>query len=124
MQIIGYDLIEFEYFYKVIKLDDIVKFDNLLFSYDENFIASALEFKKTFSVIASDENHILLANALGAKFIITHLNNLNLVKKAVKLSEFYLFDSKIACIINDEKQLRDVANLGADTAIFEKAIKI
>lgn len=123
MQIIGHKLIEYENFNLIQTVENILNFDNLIFEYNENFIKNAKDNGKTFSVIARNLNEAILANALKAKFIIIEKNNTSIAKEVVKLAEFYLFDSKIALIIeNYEKDLLNAINLKVDAVIYKNII--
>ncbi|MCZ6102851.1 MAG: hypothetical protein E6258_00825 [Campylobacter ureolyticus] len=123
MQIIGHKLIEYENFNLIQTVENILNFDNLIFEYNENFIKNAKNSGKTFSVIARNLNEAVLANALNAKFIIIEKNNISITKEVVKLAEFYLFDSKIAIIIeNYEKDLLNAINLRVDAVIYKNII--
>ncbi|QIX86831.1 hypothetical protein [Campylobacter ureolyticus] len=123
MQIIGHKLIEYKNFNLIQTVENILNFDNLIFEYNENFIKNAKNSGKTFSVIARNLNEAILANALKAKFIIIEKNNTSIAKEVVKLAEFYLFDSKIAIIIeNYEKDLLNAINLKVDAVIYKNII--
>lgn len=123
MQIIGHKLIEYKNFNLIQTVENILNFDNLIFEYNEDFIKNAKDNGKTFSVIARNLNEAILANALKAKFIIIEKNNTSIAKEVVKLAEFYLFDSKIAIIIeNYEKDLLNAINLKVDAVIYKNII--
>lgn len=123
MQIIGHKLIEYENFNLIQTVENILNFDNLIFEYNENFIKNAKNSSKTYSVIVRNLNEAVLANALNAKFIIVEKNNISITKDVVKLAEFYLFDSKIAVIIeNYEKDLLNAINLRVDAVIYKNII--
>lgn len=123
MQIIGHKLIKYENFNLIQTVENILNFDNLIFEYNENFIKNAKNSGKTFSVIVKNLNEAVLANALKAKFIIIEKNNISITKEVVKLAEFYLFDSKIALIIeNYEKDLLNAINLKVDAVIYKNII--
>lgn len=123
MQIIGHKLIEYKNFNLIRTVENILNFDNLIFEYNEDFIKNAKDNGKTFSVIARNLNEAILANALKAKFIIIEKNNISIAKEVVKLAEFYLFDSKIAIIIeNYEKDLLNAINLKVDAVIYKNII--
>ena len=99
-----------------------LKQKNVLFKFDENLIRAAKNDTNNpnFSIVCADENEVLLANAAGAKFIV--LQNQNLIKWAIKMAEFYLFDAKIAIIANDTNCAKTFANLGVDCIILRSAI--
>lgn len=123
MQIIGHKLIEYKNFNLIQTVENILNFDNLIFEYNENFIKNAKNSGKTYSVIVRNLNEAVLANALKAKFIIIEKNNISIAKEVVKLAEFYLFDSKIAIIIeNYEKDLLNAINLRVDAVIYKNII--
>lgn len=123
MQIIGHKLIEYENFNLIQTVENILNFDNLIFEYNENFIKNAKNSGKTYSVIVRNLNEAVLANALNAKFIIIEKNNVLIAKEVVKLAEFYLFDSKIAIIIeNYETDLLNAINLKVDAVIYKNII--
>lgn len=123
MQIIGHKLIEYKNFNLIQTVENILNFDNLIFEYNEDFIKNAKNSGKTFSVVARNLNEAILANALKAKFIIIEKNNISIAKEVVKLAEFYLFDSKIAIIIeNYEKDLLNAINLRVDAVIYKNII--
>ncbi|MDU7070235.1 hypothetical protein [Campylobacter ureolyticus] len=123
MQIIGHKLIEYENFNLIQTVENILNFDNLIFEYNENFIKNARNSGKTYSVIVRNLNQAVLANALNAKFIIIEKNNISIAKEVVKLAEFYLFDSKVAVIIeNYEKDLLNAINLRVDAVIYKNII--
>ena len=123
MQIIGHKLIKYENFNLIQTVENILNFDNLIFEYNENFIKNAKNSGKTFSVIVRNLNEAVLANALNAKFIIIEKNNISITKEVVKVAEFYLFDSKIAIIIeNYEKDLLNAINLRVDAVIYKNII--
>lgn len=123
MKIIGHKLIKYENFNLIQTVENILNFDNLIFKYNENFIKNAKNSGKTFSVIVRNLNEAVLANALNAKFIIIEKNNISITKEVVKLAEFYLFDSKIAIIIeNYEKDLLNAINLRVDAVIYKNII--
>lgn len=123
MQIIGHKLIEYKNFNLIQTVENILNFDNLIFEYNEDFIKKAKDNGKTFSVIARNLNEAILANALKANFIIIEKNNTSIAKEVVKLAEFYLFDSKIAIIIeNYEKDLLNAINLRVDAVIYKNII--
>ncbi|KEA46146.1 hypothetical protein CR66_02755 [Campylobacter mucosalis] len=118
MQLIGYDLVPYEQLNFIQSERHICA--NCLFKFDENLIDIAVKQDVEFSVICEDLSEAIIANATKAKFIICDTKN---AKNFVKMAEFYMFDSKIACVIKDSSELEKLANLGVDTAIFTKGIK-
>lgn len=118
MQLIGYDLIDYESLKFANSTDDITQ--NALFSFDENFIKIAKNKKFSFSIKCDTKGQAIIANAVGAKFIICKKS---VAKEFSELAQFYLFDSKIACIIDNKNELNELAELGVDVAIFKKGIE-
>ena len=119
MIIIGHRLIKFEPFMEVRNLDEVAKFDNLLFKFNPNFIETANLLGKKFSVRANRVQDILIANASGASFIVV---DKKFAKTAQDLAEKYLFDAKIAVVISSERHLKELAEIGVDVAIFKNGI--
>ena len=110
------------------------------FVYDENLIEKAKNAGVEFGILAKNSDEILLANALGAKFILIDSQNLlkndkklsinsaqktsaNLAKKASKMAEFYLFDSKILLLTNSLDKLEKAYKMGVDGVILHQIIK-
>ena len=120
MIIIGHRLIKFEPFTEVKNFDEVAKFDNLLFKFNPKFIESAQLLGKKFSVKANRVQDILLANAAGASFIVV---DKKFAKIAQDLAGNYLFDAKIACIVRSERNLKELAEIGVDAAIFKNGIR-
>ncbi|MDL0089378.1 hypothetical protein [Campylobacter gastrosuis] len=116
MQILGHDLIAYEPL--IFTKDEI--YENCFFEFDKALIKKAKEQNAQFSVVCDDLTKAILANASGAKFIICDIKN---AKNFAKMAEFYLFDSKIACVIDDEAEIAILAYLGVDVAIFREAIR-
>ena len=123
MQIIGHKLIPFEPFKEVYSVKNVIRFENLAFKFDEVMIKTAIDTDKNFSVFVTNINEIVLANAFGAKYILLEKSNTALIKEAVRLAEFYLFDTKVAIIVDNlEKDLTNARNLDADVSILRTAI--
>lgn len=121
MRIIGYELIDFEPFYSFQRHDEKKEnLDNFIIDFDEYLIKILKDNEKTFSLKVDNIKDILLANELGAKYIIV---DKNLAKKAQDLANYYLFDSKIALIIDDIDEIIELADFGIDSVILKGAIK-
>ena len=119
MIILGHALVPYEPLYLIKNGDEVFKYDNLLFKFNDRLIAAAQKAQKKFSVITNDINEILLANGAGARFIIVDKKS---AAGAQKLANDYLFDAKIAMFIGSARALKNLAELGIDTAIFKDAI--
>ena len=109
MIILGHALVPYEPLYLIKNGDEIFKYDNLIFKFNDRLIAAAQKAQKKFSVITNDINEILLANKKSAAAV-------------QKLANDYLFDAKIAMFIGSARALKNLAELGIDAAIFKDAI--
>lgn len=121
MLIFGHKLIEVPKFHLINSENASFKEGINCFEYDENLIEKALKEGVKFAILAKNEDEILFANALKAEFIL--LENENLAKKASKMAEFYLFDSKVLFIIDRLKNLRNAYKIGIDGVILREIIK-
>lgn len=92
------------------------------FNYDESLIQRALQDELEFCIFVQNEDEILLANALKASYIVI-IDDDNLAKKASKMAEFYLFDSKILLLIEELKNLSLAYHLGVDGVICKGYIQ-
>ena len=114
MIILGHALVPYEQLYLIKNGDEVFKYDNLLFKFNDRLIAAAQKAQKKFSVITNDINEILLANGAGARFIVVDKKS---AAAAQKLANDYLFDAKIAMFIGSARTLKGLAELGIDAAI-------
>lgn len=121
MLIFGHKLIEVPKFHLINNENASFKEGINCFEYNENLIEKALKEGVKFAILAKNEDEILFANALKAEFIL--LENENLAKKASKMAEFYLFDSKVLFIIDRLKNLRNAYKIGIDGVILREIIK-
>ena len=121
MLIFGHKLIEVPKFHLINSENASFKEGINCFEYNENLIEKALKEGVKFAILAKNEDEILFANALKAEFIL--LENENLAKKASKMAEFYLFDSKVLFIIDRLKNLRNTYKIGIDGVILREIIK-
>ena len=121
MLIFGHKLIEKPKFHLINNENTSFKEGINCFEYNENLIEKALKEGVKFAILAKNEDEILFANALKAEFIL--LENENLAKKASKMAEFYLFDSKVLFIIDRLKNLRNAYKIGIDGVILREIIK-
>jgi len=67
----------------------------------------------------STVTELVYASALGAKYIIV---SKDLATTSQKIAENYLFDAKILVMIEDEKDIEDLAISGIDGVIYSNAI--
>lgn len=121
MLIFGHKLIETPKFHLISNENASFKEGINCFEYDENLIKKALKEGVKFAILAKNEDEILFANALKAEFIL--LENENLAKKASKMAEFYLFDSKILLITNSLEKLDKAYKMGVDGVILKELLQ-
>lgn len=121
MLIFGHKLIEVPKFHLINSENASFKEGINCFEYDENLIEKALKEGVKFAILAKNEDEILFANALKAEFIL--LENENLAKKASKMAEFYLFDSKILLITNSLEKLEKAYKIGVDGVILKELLQ-
>ncbi|AQW83453.1 hypothetical protein [Campylobacter pinnipediorum] len=120
MKIIGHPLIKSKDIFFVDKIDESLKEKSVLFRYNHELIKKATELGLEFSIECFNTQQALIANAINAELIVCDENT---ALKFSELAEFYMFDSKIACVIQDENELEKLAKLKVDVAIFKEAIK-
>ncbi|BCX78993.1 hypothetical protein [Campylobacter sp. 19-13652] len=89
------------------------------FKFNKALIKKAQSVGARMAIFCADIKEILLANALKASLIIVPLSQ---AKEAVRLAEYYLFDAKIACVIDSLDGLSELAEAGVDAAILKNAI--
>ena len=121
MLIFGHKLIETPKFHFISNENASFKEGINCFEYDEILIEKALKEGVKFAILAKNEDEILFANALKAEFIL--LENENLAKKASKMAEFYLFDSKILLITNSLEKLEKAYKMGVDGVILKELLQ-
>ena len=119
MQLIGHELVPYEPLFWCENADQIKAGEQNLFKFDAAAIKRAQELGAQFSVEAENLNEIIVANAAGAKFIIVPRE---LVGKAAKPAQDYLFDAQICVIIESQNELAALSETGADAAIFKNAV--
>ena len=119
MKLIGHELVPYEPLFWGENAQQIEAGKQNLFKFDEAAIKRAQELGAQFSVEAENLNEIIVANAAGAKFIIVPRE---LVGKAAKLAQDYLFDAQICVFIGGEDELAALSETGADVAIFKNAV--
>ena len=119
MKLIGHELVPYEPLFWRENAQQIEAGKQNLFKFDEAAIKRAQELGAQFSVEAENLNEIIVANAAGAKFIIVPRE---LVGKAAKLAQDYLFDAQICVFIGGEDELAALSETGADAAVFKTAI--
>ena len=119
MKLIGHELVPYEPLFWRENVEQIEAGKQNLFKFDEAAIKRAQELGAQFSVETENLNEIIVANAAGAKFIVVPRE---LVGKAAKLAQDYLFDAQICVVIGGENELAALSETGADAAIFKNAV--
>lgn len=119
MKLIGHELVPYEPLFWRENARQIEAGKQNLFKFDEAAIKRAQELSADFSVKTSDLNEVIVANAVGAKFIVVPRE---LAIKAAKLAQDYLFDAQICVVIESQNELAALSETGADVAIFKNAV--
>jgi hypothetical protein len=73
-----------------------------------------------FAITVNEIRNALLANALGAAYIICQQEDAIEIQP---IAERYLFDTKILVLIEDEKEIERMARFSIDGVIFPQAIQ-
>ncbi|TQR61595.1 hypothetical protein [Campylobacter troglodytis] len=120
MLIYGHKLIKCPNFYLI--KDQKAKFQEGIncFEFSQELIQMALQADVKFGILAKNEDEILLANAVRAEFIL--IENEKLAKRASKMAEFYLFDSKILLITSSLKNLKKAYKFRVDGLILKELL--
>lgn len=121
MIIIGYDIVPYQKHYQVNSIEDIKKtppnailhlkeFDGVLMQY-------LFQNSLSYSVAVKNKTQLLLANALGASFIIS-----SDPKKDQEVATNYLFDAKVLTFIKSIDEIENLVDTNIDGVIFKDAI--
>jgi len=125
MIIIGHRWVKNNEFCKVFSIEDIKKSHAnnvvLLEPLDDshNYANYCLDNKIPYAVVVKTLDHALLANALGAKYILCEENDALMIQP---IAQEYLFDTRILVLIHEEKEISKIARAGIDGVIFAEAI--
>ncbi len=125
MIIIGHPWIQSKRFCKVFSIEDIQKSnpnDIILLEplVDSHAYASHCQANSVaFAVTVSTLSDALLANALGAKYIICQEEDALMIQP---IAQEYLFDTRVLVLIHYEKEIPKVARGLVDGVIFPEAI--
>lgn len=68
-------------------------------------------------VLVKNKIEAVISNARGVKFVVC--NNLSLAKELQSLADDYLFDSKIALIVENDEELSSAIDARIDAVICE-----
>ena len=125
MLIFGHSRLKSELFYHIHDTNSISKTppSSILFIdfSEKNF--DIIEYMKLndldFALEVNSLKDAIFSEQLGAKYIIT---DTKLAKTIQDRAEYYLFDAKILCRIEDESEIEALAKEGIDGVIFAEAI--
>ena len=125
MIIVGHPWVKSNYFRKVFSKEDIKKssaneivlLEPLIDSYA--LAAYCQENQVAYAVIVSAVKDAILANALGANFLVCTEDDAMVIQP---IAQEYLFDANILVLIHEEKEIAKIARSGIDGVIFPEAI--
>lgn len=124
MIIVGHNEIPCEKFIRVGSVSDIDKTranEVVFFPHNASLERFCKENEVAFAVIAKSALEAIIAQNLGAKYII--IDSAKLAKKCQKIADEYFFDSKILLVIKNEKAIAKIAESSIDGVIFEKILR-
>ncbi|MBD3789974.1 MAG: hypothetical protein IE885_06385 [Campylobacterales bacterium] len=125
MIIFGHPWIKSSHFCKVFsvedmmqtKAEDIVLLEPLV---DSHSLATyCQENHIPYGVVVSTLEDAILANAMGASYIVCEEDAAFMIQP---IAENYLFDAKVLVLIHDTKSISKIARGGIDGAVFTEAI--
>lgn len=122
MQILGHELISYRPLYAIQNTNEIENIsldDTVLFEYDVDLIKFAQIKKVKFALHVFNEIDAIVGNGAGACILICPQR---IASKVQNLAEYYLFDAKVAIMINNENEITQAIELKADMAILPDAI--
>lgn len=122
MILIGDPLIPCECIQHIALIADIEKTkpnSTVLFSYNETLMTHCFENNIPYALIVNSVKEGIYANALRAKYIISHKEN---AIELQKIAQNYLFDSKILTIITDNEEFEEIAKLEIDGVIYNNVL--
>ena len=125
MLLIGHPWVKSPTFHKVFSLDgiELSKPDQVLLLEpltDSHKLAEHCQQNGiTYAVVVNSINEAILANALGASYIICEEDTALMVQP---IAESYLFDAKVLVLIEQEKEITKIARGGIDGVLFAQAI--
>jgi hypothetical protein len=125
MLVYGHAWIDSPKFVKVFSLDDIAKTtpeDILLLEPLNVSIDLAKHSKENslpFAITVNTLKEAILANAIGATFILCQYEQAIDIQK---IANEYMFESRILVLINTEREIETMAHFGIDGVIFPQAI--
>ena len=121
MIIIGYDLVSYQKHYLIHSIKDIKQTPPNAVVHLEEFDGVLMQYlfqnSLSYSVAVKNKTQLLLANALGASFIIS-----SDAKKDQEIATNYLFDAKVLTFINNIDEIENLVDTNIDGVIFKDAI--
>jgi len=125
MLIFGHPWIESRRFVKIFSIEEISKTgpeDILLLEPLNVSIDLARHCREnglSFALTISSLKEALLANALGAAFLLCQHEQAIEIQK---VAEEYLFDTKILVLVDEDREIETMARFGIDGVVFPRAI--
>ncbi|PID47005.1 MAG: hypothetical protein CR967_05985 [Proteobacteria bacterium] len=122
MQILGHDLIAYKPLHSVSSIEEISQSpeeNTLLFEYKPELIKYAKNHNKSFALHIFNQEEAIIGNGSGAKILICPLK---IAQKVQEIAEYYLFDAKVAILINSEEEISLAIAKKVDMAILPDAI--
>ena len=90
------------------------------FSYNIELLTYCLKNNISCAVVVSNIQEAIFSNSLNAKYVIVE----NQISKSIQnIAENYMFDSKILEVIDNDKQIENIAINGIDGVIYKEEIK-
>lgn len=127
MLLFGHQLIEVEPWSKVQSIEEINKTlpnSTIVLESIEKYAHIAKHCRENrvdFACMVSSVKQAVLANAIGASYILCSDNDL--ASWVQKIANEYLWSSKIISIIENEESIEEIAKLGIDGAVIVSHIK-
>jgi len=125
MIVIGHPWIPSSHFRKVFSKEDITKTDaNEIVLLEPLVDSHALavycrQNQIRYAVTAGTINDAILANALGAAYLVCEEDDAMMIQP---IAQEYLFDVSVLVLIHEEKEIAKIARSGIDGVIFPEAI--
>jgi len=125
MLIFGHPWVESRRFVKIFSIEEVSKTgpeDILLLeplSVSIDLARHCKENSLPFALTISSLKEALLANALGADYLVCQHEQAIEIQK---VAEEYLFDTKILVLVEEEREIETMARFGIDGVVFPRAI--
>lgn len=121
MQLLGHPLIPYTQLKSISSIDEMEERDDtiLLFEYEPKLINYANTFKRDFALHIFNQTEAIIGNGAGANILIC---SSKIATSIQELAEYYLFDAKVAILINKEDEISIAIDKKVDMAILPDAI--